>query len=377
VQGVQGLDPGVYYYAVVPHQLVALRPGSFADPLGSALEDPAALGGAPVAILLTNVFRRYRQRYANRGYRFALIDSGHIGENLRLATASAGLGHRGALRFHDDALAALLGVDGSEEAVCAVHVVGHPGPAAPSGVRRRFAEKQEVQPAAPPSGADAPGRYHEATKLVPGEGPGRAAPEVPPVPRSATAVPLPAPGPAPEATVEATIRTRRSAARFGDGSLSLARLAFALEMASGHAALRRSRGVDLHVVAHRVAGLPAGHYRYDSERRRLELLRAGDLRRALTRACLGQEKAGAANAGLVMVARIAEAVARSGERSYRDLLMEAGGVGERIYLAAEASGLVARNLSAYLDDAFNGLLGLDGRSEAAVHLTMLGGPGGG
>ena len=40
--------------------------------------------GAAAAVLLTNVFGRYARRYANRGYRYALIDSGHIGENLRL-----------------------------------------------------------------------------------------------------------------------------------------------------------------------------------------------------------------------------------------------------------------------------------------------------
>ena len=76
----------------------------------------------------------------------------------------------------------------------------------------------------------------------------------------------------------------------------------------------------------------------------------------MTSACLGQEKAGAADAGFVMVARLAESAARSGDRSYRDLLLESGAIGQRIYLAAEAVGLVARNLAAYMDDRFNRLL---------------------
>ncbi len=95
----------------------------------------------------------------------------------------------------------------------------------------------------------------------------------------------------------------------------------------------------------------------------------------MTRACLGQEKAGAADVGFVMVARIAESASRSGDRSYRDLLLESGGIGQRVYLAAEASGLVARNLAAYLDAEFNALLGVDGRREAAVHLTLVGNRG--
>jgi len=34
--------------------------------------------------------------------------------------------------------------------------------------------------------------------------------------------------------------------------------------------------------------------------------------------------------------------------------------------------LAARNLSAFLDDELNDLLGFDGRREAVLHLTVLG-----
>ena len=73
-----------------------------------------------------------------------------------------------------------------------------------------------------------------------------------------------------------------------------------------------------------------------------------------------------------MVGRLEASASRAGERSYRDLLLESGGIGQRIYLAAEATGLAARNLAAFLDDEFNQLLGLDGRRLAALHLTLLG-----
>ena len=73
-----------------------------------------------------------------------------------------------------------------------------------------------------------------------------------------------------------------------------------------------------------------------------------------------------------MVARLAQAVSLTGDRSYRDLLLESGRIGQRLYLAAEAAGLVARNLAAFTDDELNQLVGLDGRREAVIHLTMLG-----
>ena len=92
----------------------------------------------------------------------------------------------------------------------------------------------------------------------------------------------------------------------------------------------------------------------------------------MVRACLRQTKAGTAALGVLMVAKLADSALRAGDRSYRDLLLEAGALGQRIYLAAEAAGLTARNLAAFLDADLNALAGLDGTREAVVHLTMVG-----
>ena len=70
--------------------------------------------------------------------------------------------------------------------------------------------------------------------------------------------------------------------------------------------------------------------------------------------------------------RLRRATGILGDRGYRDLLIEAGGIGQRIYLAAEAAGLAARNLAAFRDDALNRLLDLDGGEHAVLHLTLAG-----
>ncbi len=72
-----------------------------------------------------------------------------------------------------------------------------------------------------------------------------------------------------------------------------------------------------------------------------------------------------------MVADLARAAAEGGRR-YRDLLIDAGAMGQRIYLAAEAVGLAARNLAAYLDDELDRVLGLDPERERVIHLTLRG-----
>jgi SagB-type dehydrogenase family enzyme len=172
---VQGLPPGVYYYEVAEHRLVEVSVGLESAALADAIGWPVSIGAPAATILLTNVFGRYSWRYANRGYRYALIDSGHIGENLRLAAASAGLAQRDSLAFHDDLLNELLAIDGTEEAVCSVHAVGLLEPA--HGAKARPARAGTDTPRVWVEAQRALGfvargpitaRYHAATKLVPG-----------------------------------------------------------------------------------------------------------------------------------------------------------------------------------------------------------------
>ena len=100
--------------------------------------------------------------------------------------------------------------------------------------------------------------------------------------------------------------------------------------------------------------------------------RRGCRRGDMAETCLGQDKAGSCAAALFMIAPLRDAHQEAGARSYRDLLIEAGAIGQRIYLAAEAVGLAARNLASFRDDELNDLLGLDGVERAVVHMTLVG-----
>jgi len=374
---VEDLEPGVYAYAPLENALVPLRPGQPEGELARALEEPGRARGAACAVLLTNVFARYRWRYANRGYRYALIDSGHIGENLRLAAASAGVAERAPLRFEDDRLNALLGVDGMEEAVCAVHLLGSERGSPSASEPRPLVEAHRTGTPLPQAADDAPERYHAATRLVParGDGAARRGPDAasPSETSQKTGAVLPLPAARiPEARVERTIATRRSTRRFLDQPVAPADLAFVLEAAVAHPALRRLPGVELRLVLHRVEGLAPGLYRVPPDGRGLAPLRDEPMAEALVAACLGQEKAGSAALGIAAVADLGGAAEARGDRAYRDLCLEAGAIAQRVYLAAEALGLSARNLAAFLDDRLNELLGVDGRRRAVLHLTMLG-----
>lgn len=358
-QRVDGLAPGAYYYDVIDDALVPVASGPPESDMALALESRTA-AAAPAWLGITSVFERYRFRYANRGYRYALIDAGHIGENFTLAARAAGLPVQRIDRFADGRIEALLGVNGIDEAVCAVHVLGSAsGNDRSPGVR--------LEPAVAPLEAadDILERYHTATRLV--AGPAGTAPSIP-APR--TDAPIVIDPLRPAVPLDATIRERRSTRELRDRPLSADALDY-LARAAG-APLVHAPALSLHVVVHRVADMAPGHYRYDTGSHSLALLREADLRNPLRRACLRQQKAGAAAAVFLSVADLPAAVALDDERAYRHLLLDAGAMGQRVYLAAEAAGLTARNLAAYIDDDLNELLGLDGRERAVAHLTVAG-----
>ena len=356
---VDGLAPGVYSYAVAEHALVSIRSGRSLEVVARAVEAPEAVAGAACAVLLSNVFHRYAWRYGARGYRYALVDSGHIGENLRLAVAAARLAHAMLPRFEDDALNALLGIDGQQEAVCALHAVGARAEARGGAPSRALVEKGS----APPALAEVE-RYHEATKLVAGAAAG-------PAPASA-ALEVAAPAgtlrlaaaPPPALPLTRAIQQRRSARGFREEPIPQQALAFALELA-------RSPGLSVRLVVHRVAGLAPGLYDAAAGGGALAEVRRGDFAERLVRACLFQEKAGSAAVAFTWLADLG-ASAPAGERRYRDQLVAAGAAAERVYLAAESLGLAARNLAAFFDDSLADLLGLAGRERVVVHLTLLG-----
>lgn len=124
VTRVDGLEPGIYHYAPADHDLALVRSGSFGGDLMLAGLGQAFVGQAPVIVILTSIFQRLRWRYRERAYRYALLEAGHIGQNLYLAAEAADLGTCAVAAFFDDNLNGILEVDGTEEAALVMLPVG-------------------------------------------------------------------------------------------------------------------------------------------------------------------------------------------------------------------------------------------------------------
>jgi SagB-type dehydrogenase family enzyme len=123
--------------------------------------------------------------------------------------------------------------------------------------------------------------------------------------------------------------------------------------------------MEIYLVAGKdgVDGLPAGVYHYLPEAHRLERLASGDVRTRLAEAALGQRFVAAAPASIVIAADFARTTARYGDRGRRYVYMEAGHVGENVYLQAEADGLATVSVGAFREEAVAEVCGLPGDLE--------------
>jgi SagB-type dehydrogenase family enzyme len=112
---VEGVPAAVYHYHPFRHRLERLTAVSRPD-VARALVDPALAEDAGALLVVSAVFWRSRIKYGLRGYRFALLEAGHVVQNAVLAAAAAGIAALPLGGFYDRRLDELIRVDGLDEA---------------------------------------------------------------------------------------------------------------------------------------------------------------------------------------------------------------------------------------------------------------------
>jgi len=124
VQRVTGLERGVYHYNATTHTLESTAPGSALAAIHRACLYPDIVTQASLYLMMAAMFARTCQKYGERGYRFVLLDCGHVAQNLHLVGAAVGLGSVGIGGFLDDPLNDVLELDGVNEAVVHTMALG-------------------------------------------------------------------------------------------------------------------------------------------------------------------------------------------------------------------------------------------------------------
>ncbi len=142
--------------------------------------------------------------------------------------------------------------------------------------------------------------------------------------------------------------------------------------------------VTLYLYLHRINGYDPGVYRWEAARCSLVQLHRGNVERVAAFLSLEQPLAGNSCFTVSMIANLAKASEIFGNRGYRYVHFEAGAIGQRLYVGAEALGWNATGIGAFYDDDVHRYLGfldegdndVTSSMEAAEHraLVMLNSP---
>ncbi|MHA2185615.1 MAG: SagB/ThcOx family dehydrogenase [Promethearchaeota archaeon] len=130
--------------------------------------------------------------------------------------------------------------------------------------------------------------------------------------------------------------------------------------------------IEIYPIINNVEGIDHGVYHYNIPNHSLELLKEGDTRAQVAKACLDQKMAFRSAVNFVWTAVIERSKWKYLQRCYRYLYLDAGHIGQNFYLVAEALGLGACTIGAIFDDDLNELLGIDGISETAIYVGVTG-----
>lgn len=116
IRKVSGLVPGIYHYLPMEHAIELLKTGeNLEGTINETLCGQKWAEKANVVFYWTMVAYRAEWRYGTNCHRVALLDAGHLCQNLYIAVTALGLGTCGIGAFVHDECNKVFGIDGNEE----------------------------------------------------------------------------------------------------------------------------------------------------------------------------------------------------------------------------------------------------------------------
>ena len=115
--------------------------------------------------------------------------------------------------------------------------------------------------------------------------------------------------------------------------------------------------IETYSVVNDVNDIPKGIYHYNIPEHSLECVKNGDFKKEVSEGCLGQAMAYNSAVNFIWTAVI---------------YLDCGHIGQNFYLIAEALGLGACTIGAIFDDELNNLLDIDGKTETAIYVGVVG-----
>lgn len=391
---INGLEPGLYSFNPREFSLTKLRdgPDTLAH-LKRGRPDLAFLRFVPAVLLVSTIFWRTAWKYRVRGFRVALEDAGHLIANVVATANGLGIATMTRLKMNDNTMRELIGIPynpdfGTFEAVQAMVVWADnaTSPIDPSA------------PGVPPRALGPIPRLPLSADVVP-YGSIVAAHQdcvAPGIPLRDVKPPFTELSPMPAVHHSETLPYVYSNPHEGP-SLRLALLTRRSSRDFEHGAIPRDRFLDINRCAfrtgtflplfpqgpyfglirpfwiiHAVSGLASGVWHYHPHTDRWVLLRRGSFRAQTRAMCVGQPRCGNAAALCLMTSNLNITLNGLGPDIYRLAHLEAGIAGQRLALAAAASGIGASGIGSFYDDELRLFLGLEQTGWEVLYATALG-----
>ncbi len=370
--GIPGLPTGLFHYDIQGFSLQQLRGEEASALMAQTLAIPRS-ENSWVSFILSGIFFRSSWKYRKRAFRYVMLDTGHLVDNLVSALAFAGLSCLVRYDFVDERLCSLVGLDRLKEACFAmVNVrlgrqlnnteggVSPPEPMVPdpeiTGASR--VSSHEVT-------YDAVKQiYFTSSECLKGRCPDNRMPRFTlPEPRQWF--------PVRQQGVEGfgadyvgVVQGRRSRRNFVGEPIpvmSFMRLLW-LMGATSSSEISVKPGlppVTTGFLVGNVEGFDPGFYRLSGEDRRYGLLKSGSFVEQMAGICLDQLWLANAGALFLFMANLKALDDCCGARGYRYAMLEAGVLGQRLYMGSTALGLGCCGIGAFYDNEARELLDLN------------------
>ncbi|WP_160396148.1 SagB family peptide dehydrogenase [Paenibacillus sp. MMS18-CY102] len=343
VRRLEGIQPGLYHYNALHASLYGIGDAKAADLLSETL--PAAERDADVCFILSIVPWRTCWKYAHKGYRFGMVDAGHVAANLQLVLRALGWRFSAYTQLRSEELATLLKLDAYEVPIALVTACTEPASdhgkapiSSASPQRLQLAQRCESQD-------DADSQLFNWTPIMDFQRRVNAT-----VPEHSegwlTRLSLPEEWTDYDRLLPLIIE-RRSSAAFQCCELRAEELDTML-------AFIDSLGIlfTFHLVIHGVEGLSPGVYRY--EEGRLQCLKEGNYRNDSAGICLGQTFIRDCSVLFVFTVDMSQ-IPDEEFSKYQQCSIDGGALGQFIHLKTEEMGLGFSIIGGFYDDELRDL----------------------
>ena len=372
--GIKGLDDGLYHYGIQRHSLFRLRKGDLAGNIREHTFNSA--GNLPtLAFIFTAIFFRSSWKYRDRAYRYHLLDTGHVIENLALAIKAFSLPLNIFYDFNDFEINKLTGVYDNKEVALAVASVSF------SGSMKDLRPQYEIHKLPDNilnksivSGHEkdypAIGEIHKSGEMT-----GMKDNPAPDIYENPSFIPVTWNN-LPDSLANTKqieypecLFKRRSSRNFMNVPISkntffslLESLCLGKKSTSEYIVFPYN-SLTIGFLAGNIESIEPGFYILDPIKKRFGMLAAGNFIRSMARACLDQEWLKNAGAHFLFISDLNILDKRWGARGYRHAMMTAGRMGQRIYIASTALNLGCCGIGAFYDEEAAVLIGLKNDSR--------------